>query len=670
MNDSNIIPMVVTDKIGEIKCAGCGIALDTSELEPFSQIACPSCGTQLTVPAKLGQFTLTGLIASGGMGAIYRGTDDSLGREVAIKVMLESIGKDRELVETFKREARMAAALNHPNIVQIYSCGEEKGQPYIAMELVPGKSLEELMNEGALSEAFILKVGIDVTKGLSAAYEIGLMHGDVKPKNILFDAKGTAKVVDFGLATFVDKHVSSLGGIWGTPYYIAPEKILKQPLDARSDIYSLGATLYHALVAKPPFDGRTPVDVVKARLSKKPQTPSLLRKDISAKMNSILMRMLEEKPLRRYPTYASLLSDLENTLAESGATPSEVSLPTKITMTKKAKPVKPGESVQSAQAAAPAAQPEAPAAPKYKAMVKSPPKPAAPAPQAGPKPAVTAVRTSRPAVSVKVPAAAASPATEPVEADAQPAKPAVRIIPSAAKPAAAATKPAMTAARPAATAARPAAARAAARRADSAAQAQATQEKGKDAAPGQPPRKSNPAVLFGVIAGVVIVVVVILMAVSSVAKKRGGAARPAGGRPGAVASQLGVIIGEGTALYQNLASLAGTSVSESARIKQDASALNDKFVASQSMRGQMFASQAMSAANEASKLAQQVQEFVANATALRDALAASTVEANASQNLQALKTYLAQSDSIAIDLRIKMSDAKSKLAQAQKESSQ
>lgn len=306
---------IQTDRVEEITCTRCQSVLDVSEFDPFSEIDCPACSQRLTIPARLGAFQLLRLLGQGGMGAIYQGVDSTLGREVAVKVMLKSLGSDTALVETFRREARMAAALNHPNVVQIYSCGQERGQPYIVMELVSGRTMEEIMEHtGPMLDALAIGIAVDVAKGLSAGFDIGLVHGDIKPRNILIDMKGTAKVVDFGLATFVDKQASDQGGIWGTPYYIPPEKILKQPVDARSDIYSLGATLYHAVAGVPPFEGKTPIDVVKARLKGPPRPLADVRREVLPKTSSIIMRMLEEKPAKRYPTYLSLLGDLEDAL--------------------------------------------------------------------------------------------------------------------------------------------------------------------------------------------------------------------------------------------------------------------------------------------------------------------------------------------------------------------
>lgn len=306
---------VLADPVDKIACRKCGRHLDVSKIPSFASVECPECKTKQTVPARLGQFLLLELLGAGGMGAVYQALDQSLGRYVAIKVMKQSLGDDPQFVENFLREARAAAALNHRNVVQIYSCGQEKGQPYIVMELVSGGRLDEMIAGGnPIEEVRALEIGIDVAEGLKAANDIGLIHGDVKPANVLFDREGVAKVADFGLARFVAWQQQDSGEIWGTPYYIAPEKARGQKVDHRSDIYSLGATLYHALGAKPPFDGKTATDVVLARLKNPAIGLRVIRPTLQPETADVIARMLEADPFMRYPTYSSLVADLREAL--------------------------------------------------------------------------------------------------------------------------------------------------------------------------------------------------------------------------------------------------------------------------------------------------------------------------------------------------------------------
>ncbi len=270
----------------------------------------------IQTPSDFGHFVLEKELGHGGMGGVYLARDKMLDRRVGIKVMLKSLGADPKFVERFQREAQAAARLNHPNIAQIYSFGQEQGMPYIAMELVPGGSLDKEMeaNPGTLDVVYVMRVGQQVADALALAAESGLVHGDVKPENVLFDSDGNAKLVDFGLAAMQ----GDSDEIWGTPYYISPEKVRRQKIDYRADIYSLGGTLYHVLTGVPPFDGPDPTAVVKARFEGPPKKPSEIRPDIPPEVDAIIMRMLELEPSMRYPTYQSLLGDFKRYLAKAG----------------------------------------------------------------------------------------------------------------------------------------------------------------------------------------------------------------------------------------------------------------------------------------------------------------------------------------------------------------
>lgn len=311
-NDSNIL----TDPVASAACPKCGAMLGVKGLPPFSVVQCPTCQFEFQVPARFGTFMLLQLLGAGGMGGVYRARDEGLNREVAIKVMLKSLGDDPQFVETFQREAQAAARLNHRHIAQIYSFGQEKGQPYIAMELVSGGSLDKMMAEqGPLDPTVVIHVGAQIAEGLSMAADAGMVHGDVKPENILFDTDKNAKLVDFGLSAMQSGPGNE---VWGTPYYIAPEKVRRQKSDYRSDIYSLGGTLYHAITGVPPFEGVDATAVVKARFEGPPKPMSEIRDDIPKEVEAIIARMLEVEPQTRFPTYGSLLGDMRRYLSKAG----------------------------------------------------------------------------------------------------------------------------------------------------------------------------------------------------------------------------------------------------------------------------------------------------------------------------------------------------------------
>ncbi len=310
MNPNSNTIGIFTEHIPLLTCPNCGAELDVSEFGVFEDINCPACQEVIKVPGRLGNFVLLEELGRGAMGCVYLAVDESLGRHVALKVMRREYGDDPKMMETLQREAQAMAALNHPNVVQVYSFGRESGQPYFVMELLQGERLDAMMEGGGIvNELRLLEIAIDVARGLEAAANAGMTHGDIKPANILMNDAGTAKVVDFGLARFTESGDEI--EVWGTPYYIAPEKARKKGEDARSDQYSLGATLFHALAGHPPFDGENPTRVVLAAL--KEETPDLIahNPNVCPETSAVIKRMMDKTAARRYPTYSSLVADLQ-----------------------------------------------------------------------------------------------------------------------------------------------------------------------------------------------------------------------------------------------------------------------------------------------------------------------------------------------------------------------
>lgn len=259
-----------------------------------------------------GNFLLERELGAGGMGGVYMGRDKMLDRPVAVKVMLKEYGADAEFVEKFKKEAQAAAKLIHPNIAQIYSYGICDGMPYIAMELASGGSLYSVMtaNPGHADITRVLKICQQTALALQCASDQGFVHGDVKPENILLDANGNAKLVDFGLAA-MQKDTDE---IWGTPYYISPEKVRKEVVDFRADMYSLGGTLYHALTGIAPFEGEDSIAVVKKRFDGAPKKPSEIRPEITPAVDTLVMKMLALNKEDRYPSFEALLEAFKDVL--------------------------------------------------------------------------------------------------------------------------------------------------------------------------------------------------------------------------------------------------------------------------------------------------------------------------------------------------------------------
>lgn len=239
-------------------CPVCQSQIDVTSLEPFTKLKCPFCGQMVRVRRKFDHFVIVRQIGEGGMSRVFEAEDETLGRRVALKILNRQFGRDAVRVEQFRQEALITANVNHPNVIKLYSVGYDQGYFYIAMELVNGGNLEQrIRREGTIKEQEALGIGREVAEGLRAAQQLGLIHRDVKPANILFTETGTAKVVDFGLALFVERGPDSSGEIWATPYYVAPEKVLDNREDYRSDIFSLGATLYHAMTGHPPHKADT-----------------------------------------------------------------------------------------------------------------------------------------------------------------------------------------------------------------------------------------------------------------------------------------------------------------------------------------------------------------------------------------------------------------------------
>jgi tetratricopeptide (TPR) repeat protein len=234
------------------QCPSCYSQIDVTALEPFAKLQCPNCQQSVRVRRQFDHFLIIKQIGEGGMSRVFEAEDQTLGRRVALKILNRTYSGDSVRMAQFQQEGLLTAQVTHANVIKLYSVGFDQGHYFIAMELVNGGSLEaRIRKEGSVPEKDALRIGRQVAEGLRAAHRIGLLHRDVKPANILFTEDGTAKVVDFGLALFVNRKDES-NEIWATPYYVSPEKVIENEEDFRSDLFSLGATLYHALTGQPP----------------------------------------------------------------------------------------------------------------------------------------------------------------------------------------------------------------------------------------------------------------------------------------------------------------------------------------------------------------------------------------------------------------------------------
>jgi Protein kinase domain len=299
-------------------CPGCGTTVDTAEAEPLARIACPNCGKKVRVERSFDHFIVVETLGVGGMGTVYKARDTHLDRFVALKVLRTDLGAEEDYSARLQQEARIAAAVNHPNVVQVFDSGTDHGQFYVVMELVDRGSLDDLMAlQPRLSEKKVLETGIQVAKGLRAAHRRGLIHRDVKPANIMFVDEHAAKIGDFGLASTATQRWETDRVVWGTPHYVAPERLSDQPEDFRSDIYSLGATLFHAIAGRPPIEGETNSATALRELKERPLNLQAVARDISPTTARVLQRMIAADPSQRFSSYDDLVTDLERALEDA-----------------------------------------------------------------------------------------------------------------------------------------------------------------------------------------------------------------------------------------------------------------------------------------------------------------------------------------------------------------
>ncbi|HUJ11696.1 MAG TPA: protein kinase [Verrucomicrobiae bacterium] len=274
----------------------------------------------MALSSQLGHFNLLEEIGHGGMGTVFRAFDPTLNREVAIKVLRENLAHDPKFLNDFLEEARTAASISHPHIVQIYFVGEESAQYYIVMELLKGHTLREIIEkQGPINEERALDIAIEVVEGLRAAYKNQMIHGDIKPANIFVTDDVGAKILDFGLAKLANVEVAPGEGIWGSPYYISPERVGQRAEDFRSDVYSLGATLFQMLTGHPPFEGETPEELAEKRLNEKPPLLRDFNPEFTRKTEEVVNKMLNKSIFLRYRDYDALLLDLKDAKTEATA---------------------------------------------------------------------------------------------------------------------------------------------------------------------------------------------------------------------------------------------------------------------------------------------------------------------------------------------------------------
>src|SRR3954453_15798772 len=260
-----------------------------------------------------GRYRAEKRLGAGGMAEVWCVQDEVLGRRVALKLMGGRFAEDPEYHERFRREAQAAAGMQHPNIVGIYDRSEWDGTPYIAMELVDGKTLKELVTErGPLPPDVAAGLTEQVLQALGYAHRRGIVHRDVKPQNVIIDHDGQAKVAGFGIARAGDtSQMTQTGAIIGSMQYLSPEQAEGYPVDRRADLYSVGIVLYELLTGRVPFDGEAPIAIAIKQINEPPVPPGQLRPGLPPALEAVVLRALEKDPARRYQSAEEFIAALE-----------------------------------------------------------------------------------------------------------------------------------------------------------------------------------------------------------------------------------------------------------------------------------------------------------------------------------------------------------------------
>src|SRR5215211_3377458 len=259
------------------------------------------------------------------MAEVWKGRDRVLNRTVAIKTLLPQFARDGNFVDRFRREAQAAARLNHPGIVSVFDSGDGD-EPYIVMQFIEGRTLADFLASGKKLEPMdAAKIAEDIAEALAAAHAHGVIHRDIKPANVMVTREGQVAVMDFGIARLIagPETAPQTSAVLGTASYLSPEQAQGQPVDARTDIYSLGVVLYEMLTGRPPFTGESPMAIAYKQVNATPPTPSSINPDIPPELDAIAMRALSKNPANRYQTGQEFAEDLERarTGGEVKATP-------------------------------------------------------------------------------------------------------------------------------------------------------------------------------------------------------------------------------------------------------------------------------------------------------------------------------------------------------------
>ena len=304
---------------------GVGGVIDRPALEVAAELLAHEGDGEVVGGMVAGRYRVLSLLGTGGMGQVYLAEDAQLRRKVALKLLSPGFVGDTEPRARFLREARLASALDHPNVCTVHEVGEDGGRLFIAMQYVEGETLRDVIGGRPLALDLLLSIGLQVAGALAAAHARGIIHRDVKAGNIIVTPEGQAKVLDFGLAKLLDTaereaetHLTMTGAVMGTPAAMSPEQARGEHVDQRSDIFSFGVVLYEMATGQIPFKGKSKAEVVSALLKDAHISPAELNKEVPARLSALIDRSLAKEPGERYQSMTELLAEMRRVVAEAG----------------------------------------------------------------------------------------------------------------------------------------------------------------------------------------------------------------------------------------------------------------------------------------------------------------------------------------------------------------
>jgi len=296
-------------------CGKCGTKFDAGEEISVQTRTIEAPREELTTGSTFaGRYQIIEELGKGGMGKVYKAQDTEVKDKIALKLIKPEISSDKNTIERFQNELKLARKISHKNVCRMHDLGKSEGNYFITMEYVPGENLKSMIRMmGQLRTGKAISIAKQVCEGLSEAHRIGVVHRDLKPSNIMIDTEGNAKIMDFGIArSLKGKGITGVGIMIGTPEYMSPEQVESKEIDQRSDIYSLGVILYEMVTGKVPFEGDTPYSIGVKHKSEEPRSPKEINPQIPDDLNRVILRCLEKEKAKRYQSAGELRSELES----------------------------------------------------------------------------------------------------------------------------------------------------------------------------------------------------------------------------------------------------------------------------------------------------------------------------------------------------------------------